>query len=354
MGDLSHRESAISGLLQLDAGSLGESRLLGMLRGYALVFNRLGKPTVEEAAAISEQLDPLLPHESADVNTELIRVLSYLRNGSVIGKAIALIGNRKTPEPPPWTELASRNKGYGGRINSMIKSPPPSREILYAYLLRNLRDGWTLDQRRAYFMFLNEAAKASGGASYAGYLTRIRDEALASCSAEQRVALKEITGEDFNPKPDFPITEPEGPGQKWTVAAALASSAGKKSFERGRSLFFSAKCASCHRLKGLGGAIGPDLTSIPYKFDEKYLVEAIVHPSNHISDQYGSSRVLTDEGQVLIGLVVKNEAGDLKVYPIDENAKSVNVDAESVELIEAFKISQMPEGLPPRKAENAT
>jgi putative heme-binding domain-containing protein len=345
VGSASHRESAIQGLLDLAPHSLGENQLLGMLRAYALVFQRLGKPTDEESAAVTEQLDRLLPNKSSEVNTELIRVLCYLQSASVIGKAITLITDRDPPEPPPWTELAGRNARYGGPIKSMIQSPPPSREILYAYLMRNLREGWTLDQRRAYFTFLNQAAKASGGASYAGYLTRIRDEALANCSDDQRIALEAITGEDFDPKPDFPILQPEGPGRKWTVSEALAVGKGKSNFERGRSLFFSAKCATCHRLKGLGGAIGPDLTSIPNKFDEKYLVEAIVHPSQNISDQYGSSRVLTDEGKVLVGLVIEKDDGNLTVYPVDENAQSVEVDAESVELIETSKVSQMPEGL---------
>ncbi|MCS7467779.1 DUF1080 domain-containing protein [Stieleria sp. ICT_E10.1] len=345
MGNDHHRAGALAGLLQLPLDSLNTPQMLGMLRAYALVFERLGKPTDLESQQVIAKLDPLLPSDDDDVNTELIRVLTYLRSESVIAKTMALIENRGPTEPPQWSELASRNKGYGRAIDNMIQSMPPSREILYAFMLRNLRKGWTLDQRRSYFAFLNQAAKASGGASYAGYLTRIRDEALANCSSEQRVALQEITGEDFNPQPDFPIIEPQGPGQKWTVDAALAANRGPKNFERGRSLFFSAKCAACHRLAGLGGAIGPDLTSIPNKFDERYLVEAIVHPSKDISDQYGSSRVLTDDGQVLIGLVVEKEDGDLTVYPIDENAKAVDIDADSVELIEASKVSQMPENL---------
>ncbi|QDV84000.1 family 16 glycoside hydrolase [Planctomycetes bacterium TBK1r] len=345
MGSEYHRAGALAGLLQLPLDSLNTPQMLGMLRAYALVFERLGKPTDLESQQVIAKLDPLLPSDDDDVNTELIRVLTYLRSESVIAKSMALIENRQPTEPPQWSELASRNKGYGRTIDNMIQSMPPSREILYAFMLRNLRTGWTLDQRRSYFAFLNQAAKASGGASYAGYLTRIRDEALANCSSEQRVALQEITGEDFNPQPDFPIVEPQGPGQKWTVDAALAANRGPKNFERGRSLFFSAKCAACHRLAGLGGAIGPDLTSIPNKFDERYLVEAIIHPSKDISDQYGSSRVLTADGQVLIGLVVEKEDGDLTVYPIDENAKAVDLDADSVELIEASKVSQMPENL---------
>lgn len=345
MGNERHRDGAVVGLSELDAGALTNDQLLGLLRGYALIFDRMGRPQQNRTDAVIAQLTPLLPSDNADVNTELIRVLVYLRSESVIGKAMALIEHRAPAEPPPWSDLASRNAGYGGTINAMIQSPPPSREILYAFMLRNLRDGWSLDQRRAYFTFLNEAAKASGGASYAGYLTRTRDEALANCSAEERIALKEITGEDFNPQPDFEITEPQGPGQKWTVDAALAANRGEKNFERGRSLFFSAKCATCHRLQGLGGAIGPDLTSIPNKFDERYLVEAIVQPSKDISDQYGSSKVLTSEGQILTGLVIEKDNGDLTIYPVDENAKSIEVAADDVELVEASKISQMPEGL---------
>jgi len=345
MGEAGHRAPAIAGLLELDLAGLDEGQLLGALRGYSLIFQRLGKPSEQERAAVIAQVDPLLPNESEDVNTELIRLLVYLQSDSVVGKTMALINDRRPPQPPPWSDLAVRNNRYGGTINRMIDALPPSREIGYAFLLREARRGWTMQARRDYFEFINEAAKASGGASYAGYLTRMRDEALAFCTADQRVTLKEITGEDFNPKPDFPIIEPRGPGQKWTVDAALGTLRGPKDFKRGRSMFFSAKCASCHRLRGLGGAIGPDLTSIPNKFDERYLVEAIVHPSNHISDQYGSYRVLTDEGLVLTGLVVKQDNGDLTVYPIDENAKAVEVAADQVELIEESKISQMPENL---------
>lgn len=345
MGTADHRQQLVSGLLDQSTDGLSDDQLLGMLRAYSLTLSELGKPTTEEREAIIEQLGPLLPSSNSDVNNELIRVLVYLRDKAVIGKTLDLIKNRQPQERPPWSDLAQRNSRYGAAINRVLESRPPSREMMYAFMLRNLREGWTLDQRREYFMFLNQAAKASGGASFAGYLTRIRDEALASCSDAERVALEDVTGEDFDPKPDFPITEPVGPGKKWSLQEVMAANRGKKNFERGRSLFFSAKCAACHRLQGLGGAIGPDLTSVRNKFDERYLAEAIVHPSNHISDQYGSSRVLTDEGKVLTGLVVEQADGDLLVYPIDENAKSVRVAADSVELVEESKISQMPEGL---------
>ncbi|TWU08443.1 family 16 glycoside hydrolase [Stieleria varia] len=342
MGTADHQAEAVKGLLSLDAKSLRRETLLGMLRAYALLFSELESPTLDQRKAVVAQLDPLLPSDDRDVNVELVRLLTYLRSPTVVAKTLALIQDR-TPMPhPAWAEIASRNSGYGAAIQNVLDSNPPTAEIMYAFILRNLRTGWTIPQRRAYFEFLNEAAKASGGASYSGYLTRIRDEALGNCTDAERLALQYITGEDFNPKPDFPIADPVGPGQKWTTQAVLGAMRGKPDFERGRSLFFSAKCASCHRMTGLGGNIGPDLTSVRNKFDRDYVAQAIVEPSKDISDQYGSSSVLTVGGQVHTGLVVEQPNGDLLVYPVDENAKSITIAADDVELVKPSKVSQMP------------
>jgi hypothetical protein len=50
-----------------------------------------------------------------------------------------------------------------------------------------------------------------------------------------REAVKDLTGEDFNPVPDFKFTKPAGPGQAWAVDEALKVVKGKSDFERGRS-----------------------------------------------------------------------------------------------------------------------
>lgn len=344
VGAEEHQAQLLEGLLKLDAAAIEDSELLGLLRAYALAFTELGEPDDQQRAAVIAQLNPLLPSDNADVNTELIRVLTYLEDQTLVDKVLEMIANRSAPVPPPWSELAKRSKRYGPEVQKMIDNHPPTRALMYAFMLRNLTVGWTLEARRSYFEFLNEAAGASGGSSYSGFLARIRDEALAVTPDDARIALKEVTGKDFNPEPDFPIVEPQGPGQKWTVESAMRAKA-DMDFELGRALYFSAKCASCHRLNGLGGAIGPNLTSVRNKFDKKYLVEAIIHPSKHISDQYSSSLVLTDEGEVLTGLVIKQDNGDLLVYPVDENAESVLLPADSIEDVKESKTSQMPEGL---------
>lgn len=344
-----HRSALTEALLALDPATLTDTELLGLLRAYALNFIRLGSPSTAHRKAIIAELDPLLPHRNNEVNTELVRVLVFLGAPAVIGKTMDLITNRAAPEVPEWRELASRNEGYGSRIREMLENHPPSLEIGYAFMLRNLKDGWTLEQRRQYFTFLNEAARFAGGASYAGFLANLRDEALGNCSNPERAALADVTGENFNPVPDFPILPPEGPGEAWTMESAMPHlSAGKlrqADFARGRSLYHAIGCAACHRLGGLGGDIGPDLTSVPNKFDERYVLESIIDPGAQISDQYGSSAVTKADGTVVTGIVVEREAGAVDVYPPDVKAEPVRITAPEIRSIEPVPVSQMPPGL---------
>ncbi len=343
-----HRAKLTAALLDMDPASLDEGQLLGWLRAWQLNFIRLGKPEGEERGKIAAKLDALLPSPSADANVELVNLLVYLEAPSVIEKALALIENPGPAETPDWAELIARNAGYGRAIQAMLDDYPPIRGIAYAFALRNLKPGWTLEQRRRYFTFLNAASKHPGGASYAGFLTNIRDEALALAPNDQVLALKELTGVSYQAVPDFPIHPPKGPGQAWTVeTAARHSSPGelkKASYENGRSLFHATGCAACHRFGGFGGDIGPDLTSIRNKFDTAYVLESIIEPSKAISDQYGSSAVTTKDGATHTGLVVER-GEEIEVYPPDAKAEPAKLKRSDVAKIEPVPVSQMPPGL---------
>jgi len=347
MGEPSHRGALLTALLDLDVKKLSGPQLLGMLRAYALASIRLGAPNQAERKKIIAQLNPLLPNSDPDVNTEVIRVLTYLEAPGVVEKAMSLITNRGETDVPDWTELASRNPGYGKTVLGVLENHPPTREINYAFMLRNARKGWTVDLRRQYFEFLNEVSKFSGGASFAGFLTNMRAEALGNCTNEERAALADVTGEDFNPKPDFDITPAQGPGRAWTIEEALSETNRRqkgRNFEAGRNLFHAAACAACHRIGGLGGDIGPDLTSVKNKFDRNYLIESIIDPGKTISDQYSSSTVTLMNGETLTGLIVER-GEDFDVYPIDPKAEPIRVSGSDVEKVEQASVSQMPPGL---------
>ena len=57
----------------------------------------------------------------------------------------------------------------------------------------------------------------------------------------------------------------------------------------GERAFKAARCIICHRMKGEGGATGPDLTQMHTKFGNYDLTFALVSPSDEISDQYNNT-----------------------------------------------------------------
>jgi putative heme-binding domain-containing protein len=75
--------------------------------------------------------------------------------------------------------------------------------------------------------------------------------------------------------------------------------------ENGARLF-AAQCASCHRVAGRGGAIGPDLTRIGASRSRAALMREIRTPSEWIAPAFETVTVVTKDGQRIRG-VKKNE-----------------------------------------------
>ena len=348
-GSPGHRERLLKHLLALDFASLPTMQKLGVLRAISLTFDRLGKPTEPERAAVIAALDPLLPGDDFNVNADLLRLLVYLNAPSAVPKGMSLIANTTEPAPQNWDTLKEANARYRANLQRISKNPPPTQRIRFAFTLRTAGKGWTPELRRQYFAFLNEAGQGSGGASYPGYLSNIREEALTLCTDAERLALKDIVGRDFNPVPDFPVTPPKRPGRAWTLPEAVAATdtktLKKANWESGRSLFHAIGCGACHRFNGLGGGVGPDLTSVPNKFDTRYLLESIIEPSKVISDQYGSSVVTLNDGRALSGLVVEQGENAIRIYPADIKAQGELIQHTEVKTIAQSPVSQMPPGL---------
>ncbi|MEQ8525623.1 c-type cytochrome [Gracilimonas sp.] len=339
------RENATNSLIEMNLASLTPEQKLGYLRALSLVFMRLGDPTDTQKAAVTDKLQQLLPSEDARINTELVRLLVYIEDSRVIEKALALIQNPKPQlSKPNWMGVVDHPDGT---IEKMQKNPPPVQQIEYAFMLRNVKNGWTIEQRREYFTFINEASKQLGGSSYTGYLRKIRDDALSNASKKEHDAVSDITGVSLISEPDFEVTATEGPGRDWTVNEAIVAVADhltNRNFKNGRNAFFATGCASCHRFNGYGGNIGPDLSTIGLRSSVEVLLEDIIHPSSMISDQYSSSEVTLKNGDLILGLVVE-EADTIKIYPRNADQLPITVHKEEVSSIEPSSISQMPADL---------
>jgi putative heme-binding domain-containing protein len=110
---------------------------------------------------------------------------------------------------------------------------------------------------------------------------------------------------------------------------------------RGAEVFARAQCASCHRVGNRGESIGPDLTSVGYRFQRKEILESIVYPSHVISDQY-ATRVVMAGGKSYAGLVAEHAGG---VTVLTSTGQKVEIRKDDIEDMQPSSVSAMPAGL---------
>lgn len=338
---------------KLDFAKLTEEQQLGVLRAYQLAFIRLGNPDKETCAALAKKFDDLFPQKSDFVNRELSILMIHFQSPGAIKKLVPVLGSR-TRESSDGSlttsatgELLSRNKGYGGTIAAMLANQPDQQQYHYAFHLRNLKTGWTLDDRKTYFAWFEKARTWSGGASYQKFLTNIDNEAFANCTDAERLAIEASGIRKPYVIPELP--KAKGPGKDYSVAEviALAGDGLKgRDFKNGEKMYKASRCVICHRFGGDGGATGPDLTQLAGRFNLKDLTDAIVDPSKVISDQYKASVIETKAGKVITGRIVSESKDTITVVIDPENATKVaEIKKSDIETNEPSKVSLMPKDL---------
>jgi putative membrane-bound dehydrogenase-like protein len=98
---------------------------------------------------------------------------------------------------------------------------------------------------------------------------------------------------------------PKTLGQSFKASEILAL---KGDIGRGEKVFLrsgAASCNKCHRVKGHGADIGPDLSQIGRKYERQALLETIMSPSAGIAPEYVPYVVETDEGKVHAGFLIE-------------------------------------------------
>ncbi len=344
-GDKNLSDKALQSLLKIDWRSMDNVTRLDWLRAIQLVFIRMKAPGTEVTAQTLALLDPLFPDRDNMINRELINLLVYLQSPTIPGKTTALLNAPSVQEKEnAIDDLLARNRGYGGTISQVMANRPDAQKIHYLFALRNLKDHWTLDARKAYFTALNEARGRSGGASYQGFLNNIEKEAYENAKDTDRLAIEAMGLR--KPAKLSALPKPAGPGKAWALddlAALTKEGFRARNFENGKKSFASARCVVCHRFNGEGGATGPDLSQVSGRFSAKDLCESIVEPNKVISDQYKASIIETNSGKVLTGKVVSETATQLVlVTDPEDSTKVVEVQKTDIESIKPSPVSLMP------------
>jgi quinoprotein glucose dehydrogenase len=133
------------------------------------------------------------------------------------------------------------------------------------------------------------------------------------------------------------------PGQIEKVRKLVADKGDPK---RGRDLYLNTKllaCATCHRMEGVGGSVGPDLTRIWDTMTLDKLLESIVDPSKEIKEGFQTYRLATADGQIFTGLKIKEDTKEVVIR--EANGRDSRIDKDNIDSLTPSKLSLMPDNV---------
>ena len=227
----------------------------------------------------------------------------------------------------------------------MLEWSPNSQNIHFAYALRRVQNGWTLEDRKYYFGWLNETLEKNGGKSFAGYIRAIREDAINHLPAEAAAAVSWLLGEiaavDLSKLPTA-----KGPAVAWTVESAMKLFEPElegRDFKNGEKMFAAGRCVACHRFGGSGGYSGPDLGSVGNRYSIRDILVAICDPSQSISEQYQASTVTLKDGGLVYGRIIYKNDDEIAIAPNPFNFGDITkTPMDKVKGVELSQLSMMP------------
>lgn len=296
---------------------------LGTLRILAIGLSRGGKLTPEQGKAAIAHFESEFPSADSLLNRELCRTLVYFKSPKVIEKTLPL-----------------------------LKAATTSEDLLfYPFMLRYLKEGWTLEARRICFASLNRAEKLNGASTFFKAISDTRSELAAALSPADAQTLASII---FPPKPTplLPTAMPGHSFKNWTLAdlaPKLDQVSRGRSFEKARAALVSTQCVFCHKVSAdpslPAGVFGPDLTQVSARFNRHDLLMHILEPSKFIDEKFKLVTVTKKDGSTVTGSLESedDERLTLRLNPIA--ADTTEIGKSMIRSRQISDISPMPPGL---------
>ncbi|MGE0757567.1 MAG: PVC-type heme-binding CxxCH protein [Pirellulaceae bacterium] len=138
--------------------------------------------------------------------------------------------------------------------------------------------------------------------------------------------------------------------QAWTIddlQGGLPGDLRGRSPEIGRKLFAEANCVQCHKVRGEGGTVGPDLTEVlqRWKGDHAGVLREMLDPSQKIDPKYALFNVQMADGRVYTGLVSEQNAETITLITNPDKPQPQVLEREEIEEMVKMSTSMMPKGL---------
>lgn len=356
-GDASQQSKILKKLAPIPLQNQSMEQQLNLLRAYQLLFIRMGEPNDTDKKAAVKKLKTSFPNTSNDINRELAQLLLYLKADNITQELVALLQRHTEEGTAGKSEFLSeaitkRSEQYGPLIREIIAKMPPTEAIYYGVLLSHADKGWTKEARASYFQWFYDVLNAKGGLSFKPGMENIRLAAMIHVPDSKKEYFQELSGVYSPESAVADLPAPIGPGQQYSAneigsvvwAAELADY--KVNFEKGQRAFQAGMCILCHRIRGEGAAVGPDLTQAHTKFNNYEMLFATYSPNDEISDQYANTLFHLKDGKKVSGRIKSETDDTVTVMPNPFNdSYAFEVLKEKVDKREASPLSPMPSGL---------
>jgi putative heme-binding domain-containing protein len=193
-----------------------------------------------------------------------------------------------------------------------------------------------------------DASNTGGGMSCFGYLKSARQRFIERFNSEDRATLQSIISKPLSQATAQLESARRPIVREWTFEELVKladNDNGERSLEQGRAMFTAASCFQCHRVGGSGSMVGPDLTGVSGRFSMRDILQAIVEPSQQISDQYQQT-VFSSNGRVLVGRVTNLNGETIHVSTNMLDPKTTEVlNVDDIDEQYPSDVSVMPNGL---------
>lgn len=329
----------LNALTALSPAGLTEEQQLEKLRVIEVSLARQGVPTGDVASRLVRHLDSQFPAKTTAINRELAQIMLAVNAPGAVAKTVELLKAATTQED----------------------------QLAYVMSLRKVKEGWDLELRKAYLSWWNNGISKehpdrvvkwfkdagipfNNGASFANFLAHAHEEAKFTMTPNEIVALNDILSAYAvaqAPKPAPPLSSRELV-KEWVTAdlqSELDQVSKRRSFARGKEVFYLAQCSACHRYGDLGGTVGPDLTAVATRFKRQDLLESCTEPSKVVSEQYMNTAIETAEGKVYVGRILEETPEMVVLRPNPLEQETISIKKSEIETRQLSKVSPMPAAL---------
>lgn len=305
------------------------------LRIIAVACARFGQPNEEDHKRLlagSEESYPvpgwegeiITPESAALQNREACRLLVYLKSPKVIEKTMPLLQAATTSE-----DL-----------------------LYYPFMLRYLKDGWTLERRRVVFEALNKAEKMNGASTFFKAISDTRSELAAALKPEEAAQLASV----ISPAKPAVLSAHALPGhsfKNWTLedlTPLLAKMDAKtRNRDSAKDALIRAQCVFCHKVSNdpalPAGVFGPDLVQVSARFNRRDLLDHILNPSKFIDEKFRYVTVKMSDGRTITGSLESEDDERVVLKPNPLAFEKSEIAKAMIKERSVSEISPMPAGL---------